>query len=161
MLEELGLGFDEGQGEQYVSFTLDDEVYGISIDQVQEILGFQGFTPIPDQPPYMPGVLDLRGAVVPAVDLRLRFGKEAREYDRYTVIMIVSHRNRTLGLIVDAVSDVISISDEDLQPSPNVGRQGRETFIQGMARLGEKFLVLLDVDRIVSGEELDRAEETG
>ena len=117
----------DGRGEsteatsQYLTFALGQEEYGIDILRVQEIKGLSAVTPIPNSPAYVKGVMNLRGTVVPIFDLRLKFGMESQAYDRFTVIVVVNVGERIVGLVVDAVSDVLDIENGSIEPAPDLG----------------------------------------
>jgi purine-binding chemotaxis protein CheW len=133
---------------QYLTFALGDEEYGVEILKVQEIRGYAPITPIPNTPPHVMGVMNLRGAIIPVVDLRRTLGMAPADYTPFTVIVVVTVGTRVTGVIVDAVSDVLDIARADIQPSPDFGTGIDARFIQGMARTAGKLVILLDVDRI-------------
>jgi len=136
--------------EQFLTFRLDGQEYGIAILKVQEIKGWDKMTPIPNSPPYVKGVLNLRGVIVPVFDLRLRFGLPETVRDAFTVIIVVNIGGRMAGIVVDAVSDVINVSLEQQCAAPEYeGQQNRE-FIMGLAQTDGKLLILLDIDRMVN-----------
>jgi purine-binding chemotaxis protein CheW len=139
-------------GSQYLTFSLGQEEYGVEILKVQEIKGYSTITPIPNTPSHVKGVMNLRGTIIPVVDLRSKLGMPTAEYSPFTVIVVVKVGNKTMGLVVDAVSDVLNIPPRDLQPTPDFGAQVDAAFISGMARAGEKLVVLLDLDRVLTGE---------
>ena len=139
--------------QQYLTFTLGNEEYGVAILTVQEIKGYVPATPIPHTPAYIKGVMDLRGVIIPVLDLRRKFGLPTQEYDQFTVIIVVKVRSKVLGLVVDAVSDVLSIKNGEVQAAPEFGAQVDTRFIQGLAKAGEKLVVLLDLDKVLSEEE--------
>ena len=143
------------EGDQYVTFALAGEEYGVDILKVQEIIGYKGFTKIPDVAEYVKGVLNLRGTVVPVVDLRIKFKMPEKSYDKFTVIMIVVVEGRVMGIIVDAVSDVVNFGANDIQPTPKIASKVNTDFIKGMGRKDEKFVILLDIEKVLSLEELD------
>jgi purine-binding chemotaxis protein CheW len=145
---------------QYLSFALGDEEYGLEILRVQEIKGYMGITPIPNSPPHVRGVMNLRGTVIPVVDLRRKFGMEPQEYTRFTVIIVVTAATRTIGLIVDAVSDVLDVRSDQMRPAPDLGAQVDIRFIAGMLSNGDRLVVLLDVDRLLAGDGLAAAEDS-
>jgi len=138
---------------QFLTFKLGDEEYGIDILKVQEIRGYSAITPIPNAPPHVKGIINLRGTVVPVVDLRAKFGMDAIEYTKFTVIVVVRVGEKTAGVIVDAVSDVLNIGARDLRPAPDLGSRCDTKFIRGLASLGDKLAVLLDIDRLLTDEE--------
>jgi purine-binding chemotaxis protein CheW len=139
---------------QYLSFALGDEQYGIEILRVQEIKGYSGITPIPNTPPHIRGVMNLRGTVIPVVDLRARFHLPSRTYDKFTVIIVVTVGSRIIGLVVDAVSDVLDIGRNEIRPAPDLGHRGDTGFISGMAHVGENLVVLLDIATLLSEDSL-------
>jgi len=144
--------------EQFLTFRLDGQEYGIAILKVQEIKGWDKMTPIPNSPPYVKGVLNLRGVIVPVFDLRLRFGLPETARDAFTVIIVVNIGGRLAGIVVDAVSDVINVGAEQQCAAPEYeGQQNRE-FIKGLAQVEDKLLILLDIDRMVNPEALEQSE---
>ena len=136
-------------GNQYLTFRLADEEYGIDILQVQEIKNYSRITPIPNTPPHVKGAMNLRGTVVPIVDLRLKFKMQASEYDQYTVIIVVTIGTRVVGLIVDAVDDVLNVSAEDCEPPPNLGGDVDASFINGLAKQEDRLITLLNIEQLV------------
>ena len=141
---------------QVLTFILGMETYGVDILLVQEIRGWSQVTRIPQPPPHVLGVLNLRGSIVPIVDLRMRFRLERAEYTAVTVIIVLSVETssgrRDLGVVVDGVSDVIDIKAVDLKPAPDLGSQVSTEFIQGLMTVGENMVMLLDIDRLVGGD---------
>lgn len=141
---------------QVLTFTLGMETYGVDILRVQEIRGWAQVTRIPQSPPHVLGVLNLRGSIVPIVDLRMRFRLERAEYTAVTVIIVLSVETaagrRDLGVVVDGVSDVIDIKSADLKPAPDLGSQVSTEFIQGLTTVGDNMVMLLDIDRLVGGD---------
>jgi purine-binding chemotaxis protein CheW len=136
-------------GSQYLTFRLGDEEYGVEILKVQEIKGYSAVTPVPNTPPYVKGVMNLRGTIVPVMDLRAKFGMAEAEYNQFTVIIVLTVGAKVMGLIVDAVSDVLNIPRADVQATPDFGAQVDARFISGMAKAGEKLVVLLDIDTVI------------
>jgi purine-binding chemotaxis protein CheW len=152
-----GLNAYASDVDQYLTFSLGQEEYGIEILKVQEIKGYSAITPIPNTPPHVKGVMNLRGTVVPVVDLRSKFAMETVEYTKFTVIIVVTIGTKIAGLVVDAVSDVLNIPACDIRPAPDFGSRADTRFITGMANSGDKLAVLLDVDRLLGDEELAAA----
>ncbi len=154
--QQMGFASD---GRQYLTFTLGDEQYGVEILRVQEIKGYTGVTRIPNIPSHFKGVLNLRGTIVPIIDLRMKFGMAARAYDKMTVIIVVEVneeiKGKIMGVIVDTVSDVMNIPPEDIQPAPEFGGTVDTGFISGIGNYGDKLVTFLDIDRILSVEELE------
>lgn len=135
-------------GGQFLTFRLEDEEYGLEILRVQEIKGYSKITPLPNTPPEVKGVMNLRGAVVPIIDLRTRFGLRAAEYTRFTVIIVVTVGAKVVGLVVDAVSDVLNVGPREIVPTPDLGAGVDTSFMTGMARTGDRLVTLLNVDRL-------------
>ncbi len=157
----IGQGKASTDSRQFVTFTLAEETFGVDIAKIQEIIGFQGVTPIPNQPAYLPGVINLRGAVVPVIDLRLRFGFPAKDHDRYTVVLILSLDEHLAGLIVDSVSDVVAFTPDDIQPAPRFSENVHAGFIESVGRQGDRFIILLDADKVIDVKELAGVEQIG
>ncbi|MDT8272277.1 MAG: chemotaxis protein CheW [Desulfomonilia bacterium] len=143
---------------QYVTFQLGDETYGISILKLNEIIANQKCTGIPHVPDYIKGVINLRGTVVPVIDLRERFGMGAKNDDQGTVIIILDVAGRTMGLIVDAVSDVVTLNTDDIKTPPPFFNGTRTQFISALGIQENRFIILLDVNRLLSNEELEMVD---
>lgn len=141
---------------QVLTFTLGDETYGVDILRVQEIRGWSPVTRIPQAPAHVLGVLNLRGSIVPIVDLRMRFNLERAEYTALTVIIVLSVESavgrRDFGLVVDGVSDVIDVPATEVKPPPEFGEQVSTEFIEGLAAVSGRMLMLLDIDKLIGGD---------
>jgi len=150
--------------QQYLTFLLCGEEYAISILRVKEIIGYDTVTTVPKTPKWVRGVINLRGNVVPVVDLALRFGLAERQVTKTTCIIIVEreleNQNTMMGVIADAVSQVMDIAAADVQTVPAFGTHIKVDYLQGMAELGKKFVLLLDVDKVLSAGELLDLRET-
>lgn len=144
---------------QFVTFMIGSEVYGVEVLRVKEILGMTEITPVPNSLPFMKGVINLRGAVVPVVDMRLKFQMEKRDYDGFTVIIIVEVKERLIGMIVDTVSDVATIPVEKIQDTPHFSVKIETDFIRGIGQLESSLVIILDVDRILNHEEMKKIDE--
>ncbi len=148
-------------GQQFLTFHLREEEYGVDILCVQEIKGWDQVTQIPNMPEYVKGVINLRGAIIPLIDLRLRFGLEEVEYGPTTVVIVLKvesdGRERTFGIVVDAVSDVYDVTDDQLNPPPDLGSAINVNYVSGLAAVEEKMLILLDAERLVTDEALTRS----
>ncbi len=140
---------------EYVTFTLGDEEYVVQMGNVQEIISYRGFTKLPNVAEFVPGVLNLRGTVVPVIDLRVKFGMPSPDYDKYTVIIIVEVAGGLMGVVVDEVTDVIEMAPSELRPAPKLSGKVSEKFIRGMAEKNGKFLILLDIALVLSTEEFE------
>ena len=139
-------------GSQYLTFRLLDEEYGVDILQVQEIKNYSHITPIPNTPTHVKGAMNLRGTVVPIVDLRLKFSLPPSEYTQYTVIIVVTIGTRVVGLVVDAVNDVLNVSADDCEPPPSLGGEVDTSFITGLAKHDDRLITLLNIDKLVGTE---------
>jgi purine-binding chemotaxis protein CheW len=140
---------------QFLTFTLADEAFGIEILKVQEIKGYTSVTVIPNTPPYIKGVMNLRGIVVPVVDLRTKFGMPPATYDKFTVIIVVTVETRVIGLVVDAVSDVLDVLPSDIEPTPDLGAGIDTSVLTGLAKSEDHLIMLLDINRVVNAGILD------
>ncbi len=139
---------------QYLTFQLGDEIYGIEILKVQEIKGWEGATPLPNRPEYIRGIMNLRGAIVPILDLRRRFSMPEVAFTPYTVVVVVHVRGRTIGMIVDSVSDVVNFQAEDVRSAPDFGSSIDTAFIQGLIPLEDEMIILLNIDEMLKNSEL-------
>jgi purine-binding chemotaxis protein CheW len=141
---------------QVLTFTLGEETYGVDILRVQEIRGWSPVTRIPQTPAHVLGVLNLRGSIVPIVDLRMRFNLERAEYTPLTVIIVLSVESsagrRDFGLVVDGVSDVIDVNAGDVKPAPEMGKHVSTEFIEGLAAVSGRMVMLLDIDQLIGGD---------
>ncbi len=149
----------EGDGEQFVTFTIGAEIYGVEVLKVQEIIGMTDITAVPNTLKYMKGVINLRGTVVPVVDMRTRFEMETRGYDEFTVIIIVEVSDMLVGMIVDTVSDVLNIPVGNIQEKPHYTANVESDYISGIGHVNEKMIILINVDRILTPEELEKMHE--
>jgi len=144
---------------KYLTFVLATEEYAVDILRVQEIKGWSKVTPIPNTPSYICGVINLRGTIVPVIDLRLRFNLEHQEYGTMTVIVVVkvlsqNSKERIMGVVVDAVSDVYDVTENELKPPPDFGSVISTEFVKGLATVEEKMVIVLDVDKLLNSQEL-------
>jgi len=139
---------------QYLTFALGQQSYGVEILRVQEIKGYTAITPVPRMPAHVKGVMNLRGTVVPVVDLRARFGMPAEDYTRFTVIIVVNVGERIAGLVVDAVSDVLDVDASEIVPAPDMGRGTDNSLLAGMAKAGDRLISLLTIDRVVGFDDV-------
>ena len=143
-----------GDGTQLVTFTLGDEYYGVDILKVRELISYSAPSVLPNVPRCIKGVINLRGLIVPIVDLRAKFGMPDVQYDQYTVVIIVQVGEKLIGIIVDSVSDVIFLRDDQKQETPEFSRNIDTAFIEGMGQIKEEMVILLSVERMLSEEEL-------
>jgi purine-binding chemotaxis protein CheW len=145
---------------QFLTFTLQNEEDGIVMLKVQEIKGFSKITPIPNAPPFVRGVMNLRGTVVPIIELRARFSMTEKDYDQFTCIIVVNVGTRVVGLVVDTVSDVLNIPNDSIADPPELASVGDSSCITGMGKLGERIVMLLDTGRLVGVEGIPADELT-
>jgi purine-binding chemotaxis protein CheW len=143
-----------GGGSQYLTFTLGQEEYGVEILKVQEIKGYSSITPIPNTPTHVKGVMNLRGTIVPVVDLRMKLGMAEASCTPFTVIVVVKVGCKTVGLVMDAVSDVLDLPKDDIEATPDFGTAVDTGFISGLAKAGARLIVLLDIEKVLCGEVL-------
>jgi purine-binding chemotaxis protein CheW len=155
--QQTGLTTDDSQ---FLTFSLGEELYGVDILRVQEIKGYTAVTKIPNTPPHIKGVLNLRGTIVPIVELRTKFGLPTIDYTMFTVIVVVVVQDKVMGLVVDAVSDVLNIDKKDIQAAPEFGAKVNVTFLNGIGKSGDKLISLLDIDRLLIDQEIKEALAT-
>lgn len=139
---------------EYLTFRLGDEEYGIDILKVQEIRGYENPTRIANAQHFLKGVINLRGTIVPIVDLRLRFGCDSAEYNAFTVSIVLHIGQRTIGTVVDSVSDVLEIQADAIRPAPEMSSAIDATYIQGLAQLEDRMVVLLDIEAMLMAPEM-------
>ncbi|MCM5682988.1 chemotaxis protein CheW [Schlegelella sp. S2-27] len=146
-----------GIPKEYLTFRLGNEEYGIDILKVQEIRGYEEPTHIANAPAFIKGVVNLRGVIVPIVDLRMRFGCEKVEYNGFTVSIILNVKNRVVGAVVDAVSDVMELPAEAVKPAPEMSSVVDAKFITGLGQVGERMLILIDIESLILSPSLGLA----
>jgi purine-binding chemotaxis protein CheW len=137
--------------QQFLTFKLAGEEYGVGILSVQEIRGWSAVTAIPHSPPWLLGVINLRGEVVPVIDLRVKFNYARADYNEFTVVIILNLKDRVVGIVVDGVSDVITLASEQIKPAPSLGNNTDTSHIIGFGTLDERMRILMDVERLVGG----------
>jgi purine-binding chemotaxis protein CheW len=142
-----------GREGKYLTFVLGDEEYGIDITKVKEIIGVMDITHIPRTPPFIKGVINLRGKVIPIIDLRLKFGMEELAHTRETVFIVVEVGGALVGIVVDTVREVLNIHEAEIEPPPQFGSRLNTEFILGMGKVQGKVKILLDIDRALTAEE--------
>ncbi|MFJ7565983.1 chemotaxis protein CheW [Herminiimonas sp. NPDC097707] len=145
-------------GNEFLAFTLGKEEYGIDILKVQEIRGYETVTRIANAPEFVKGVVNLRGIIVPIVDMRIKFNLGEPTYDQFTVVIILNIGGRVVGMVVDSVSDVITLSPEQIKPAPEMGTAFNTDYLIGLGTLDERMLILVDIDKLMSSEEMGLIE---
>lgn len=149
---------EDAQKGKFLTFCIGNEFYGIEIKYVTEIIGLQPITEIPEMPEYIKGIINLRGKIIPVMDVRLRFRKPFREYNDRTCIIVIEVQDVSVGLIVDTVSEVISISDEEIVAPPNVTKEGNK-YIKGIGKVGSDVKLLLDSDKLLNDTDLEQLSD--
>lgn len=146
---------EDTQRGRYLTFSLDSEIYGIEIKYVIEIIGIQPITQVPEVPSYVKGIINLRGKIIPVIDMRIKFKKEPLKYNDRTCIIVVDIQNMTVGLIVDNVSEVLTIEDENIVPPPDYKTGFRNRYIKGIGKAGDDVKLLLDCNKLLKDDEID------
>ncbi len=139
---------------RYLIFAMGSELYGIEIRYITEIIGIQSITNVPEMPEYIKGIMNLRGKIIPVMDARARFKKQVRDYDDRTCIIVLNTDVLSIGLIVDRVSEVLTMQEEDIAPPPGIGKDGR-TYVKGIGKAGGDVKLLLDCTKLLSDEETE------
>ncbi|MFJ7567388.1 chemotaxis protein CheW [Herminiimonas sp. NPDC097707] len=146
-------------GNEVLAFTLGREEYGIDILKVQEIRGYDAVTKIANAPEFIKGVINLRGVIVPIVDMRIMFNLGEPSYDQFTVVIILNIGTRVVGMVVDSVSDVITLSAEQIKPAPEMGSTMKSDYLLGLGTIEERMLILVDIDLLMSSSEMGLIEK--
>jgi len=150
----------EGTGGEFLSFTLGNEHYGVDILKVQEIRGYDSVTRVPDAPDYIKGVINLRGTIVPVIDLRLKLRLDEARYDAFTVMIVLNVDDRVVGIVVDSVSDVIPLNADQIRPTPEFGAAVDTRFISGIGTQDDRMLILLDIETLLDTADLGQPAAT-
>jgi purine-binding chemotaxis protein CheW len=144
----------DSAGNEFLAFTLGKEEYGIDILKVQEIRGYEAVTRIANAPEFVKGVVNLRGIIVPIVDMRIKFNLGEPTYDQFTVVIILNISGRVVGMVVDSVSDVITLAPEQIKPAPEMGTAFNTDYLIGLGTLDQRMLILIDIDKLMSSAEM-------
>jgi purine-binding chemotaxis protein CheW len=155
---EAGIDLEDTQHAKYLTFCLGTEDYGIEIRNVTEIIGIQKITEIPEMAAHSKGVINLRGKIIPVMDLRLRFLLPPREYDERTCIVVVNVQDTSVGLIVDTVNEVSVIPDDQIELSTGLASNQRSGFIRGIGKVGESIKIILDIQALLFGKEMQKRQ---
>ena len=156
VVEKKGISDIEGK---FLTFVLGEEIYGIEILKAREIIGLMDITTVPQTPDYMKGVINLRGKVIPVIDLRKKFSMQEGVHTQETCVIVVEVNGSSIGLIVDSVSEVSDITGEEIENAPSFGQGIDTSFIMGLGKVKDKIIILLDIDTVLSTEELEMVEE--
>ncbi len=144
---------------KYLTFVLDNEIYGIQILRVREIIGLMDITNVPQTPDHMKGVINLRGKVIPVIDLRLKFSMQEEDHTQETCVIVVEVDSTSIGIIVDSVSEVSDISGNEIEDAPRFGQGIDTNFIMGLGKVKDKIIILLEIESVLSADELVMVEE--
>lgn len=144
---------------EYLTFTLGEEEYGIDILNVQEIRGYDAVTKIANAPDFIKGVINMRGVIVPIIDMRLKFNLGEVEYNQFTVVIILNVTGRVIGMVVDGVSDVVALRQEQIRPAPEFGAVLDTDYIEGLATLDERMVIVVDIERLMSSNEMGLVDQ--
>ncbi|EPE4837280.1 MULTISPECIES: chemotaxis protein CheW [Yersinia] len=150
---------DQNVGQEYLVFTLGNEEYGIEILKVQEIRGYDRVTRIANTPDFITGVTNLRGVIVPIIDLRVKFQLPSADINDNTVIIVLNLANRIVGIVVDGVSDVLSLNAEQIKPAPDFSTTLSTKYLLGLGTLNERMLILVDIEKLLNSEEMEIVEQ--
>jgi purine-binding chemotaxis protein CheW len=148
----------DGASRELLTFTLGREEYGIDILKVQEIRGYDAVTTIANTPEFIKGVINLRGIIVPIVDMRIKFKLGEVSYDETTVVIILNFANRVVGMVVDGVSDVTMLKPEEIKPAPEFGASLDTKYLWGLGTVGERMIILVDIEKLITSREMELAE---
>lgn len=143
---------------KFLTFIVGNDTYGLEIRYVKEINEIQKFTEIPEMPVYIKGIINLRGKIIPLMDMRLLFGKESKEYDDRTCVVVIDFKSVSVGLIVDVVTEVLNISDDSISKLPRINRDFSSRFVKNIGKVGNEVVLLLDCDSLISRRELPGLE---
>ena len=146
-------------GHEFLAFTLGSEEYGIDILKVQEIRGYEAVTRIANAPEFIKGVINLRGIIIPVIDMRIKFNLGTPVYDQFTVVIILNIGGRIMGMVVDSVSDVTTLASHQIKPAPEIGTAFDTDYLIGLGTLDERMLILVDIDRLMSSAEMGLIEK--
>lgn len=158
IMQEILAQEEDTQKDKFLTFKLGNESYGIEIKHVTEIIGVQPITEVPELPNYIRGIINLRGKIIPVMDVRLRFKKQFREYDDRTCVVVVEAMDNSIGLIVDSVSEVLSIPDTEIVAPPEVGRKTNK-FIKSIGKTGSDVKLILDCEKLLSKDDMASISE--
>lgn len=163
IMEEDDLLDEDTQKGKYMTFKSGNEYFAIGIQYVNEIIGFQKITVIPETADYLKGLINLRGKIIPVIDVRLRFKQQPIEYNDRTCIIVINVKNTVVGLIVETIAEVVTIDDENILPPPSLGRseKAQNKYVYGIGKVGDSVKLLLDPDKLLNDEDLNVLEQMG
>jgi purine-binding chemotaxis protein CheW len=158
MMDNIDQSRASATGRELLTFTLGKEEYGIDILKVQEIRGYDAVTTIANAPEFIKGVINLRGIIVPIVDMRIKFHLGSVEYNQFTVVIILNVANRVVGIVVDGVSDVIALTPEQIKPSPEFSTTLDTQYITGLGTVDERMIIVVDIEKLLSSRDMELFE---
>jgi purine-binding chemotaxis protein CheW len=159
LIDEVIETSEDTQKGKFLTFSVGRESYGIEIKFVTEIIGIQDITEVPELPNYVKGIINLRGKIIPVIDVRLRFKKEPKDYNDRTCIVVIEIKETSVGLIVDNVAEVINIDEDNIVLPPNSKTGFNNRYVRGIGKVGNEVKLLLDCDKLLNDEELDKITE--
>ena len=159
MSDALTTGANEIAGHEYLAFKLGTEEYGIDILKVQEIRGYEAVTRIANAPEFIKGVINLRGIIIPVVDMRIKFNLGEPVYDQFTVVIILNINGRIVGMVVDSVSDVTTLTPEQVKPAPEMGTAFSSDYMIGLGTIDERMLILVNIDKLMLSPDMGLMEQ--
>ncbi len=157
--ESHGLSLSQNSNE-FLTFRLGEEEYGIEILKVQEIRGYDSITQIANAPEFIKGVVNLRGIIVPIIDMRIKFRLSSADYDQFTVVIILNVADRVMGIVVDGVSDVISLETDQMRPTPEFGSVIDTEYIMGLGTVDERMLILVDIEKLMGSSDMGLIDQS-
>lgn len=145
---------DSAAGAEFLAFTMGQEEYGLDILKVQEIRGYEAVTRLANAPDYFKGVVNLRGTIVPVIDMRIKFNLGAPTYDQFTIVIVLNIAGKIMGMVVDSVSDVTTLAPEQIRAAPHMGSALNTDYLIGLGTIDERMLILMDIDKLMSSDEI-------
>ncbi len=155
LLKEISADSESAMKGRFLTFLIGDETYGIAIENVVEIIGIQPITEMPEMPDYIKGIINLRGSIVPAMDIRLRFKKPEADYTERTCVIVIHIGGMSTGLIVDCVSEVLTIPNEEISPTPDIRSVDRQGYVKSIGKTENHIILLLDCEKLLNEAELE------
>lgn len=152
---EVSMMEEDTQKGRYLIFSVDREYYGIEIQNVVEIIGIQTITEVSGLPDYVRGIINLRGKIIPVMDVRLRFKKEFKDYNERTCIVVIDINDMTVGLIVDSVSEVVTINEADISEMPKINQRNQDIFVKNIGKVGNEVRLMLDCEKLLTADDID------
>ena len=150
---------DTKAGQEFLAFTMGQEEYGLDILKVQEIRGYEAVTTLANAPAHFKGVINLRGTIVPVIDMRIKFNLGTPTYDQFTIVIVLNIAGNVMGIVVDSVSDVTTLTSDQIRPPPQMGGVINTDYLIGLGTIDERMLILVDIDRLMSSEDIGMARK--